>query len=268
MEVFFSYGFFQRALVAGVSIAGACALLGVFLTLRRDAMIGHGLAHVAFAGVALGIFLGILPLAGALLIAVGASWGMVKLKEKAGLYGDTAIAIFSSVGFALGILLVTLAQRFNVDLFAYLFGEILAIKQSEVWLSMVVAGIVVLFIILNYHRLMYMTFDWEAAKASGINISHLDMLLTILTAVTIVMGMKVVGILLVSALIVIPPATSLQFATNFKQAMVFSFFISTSSLFSGLIVSFVLDIPTSATIVIISFLFFLLSSCFKQKIFF
>jgi zinc transport system permease protein len=118
MEAFLSYGFLQRALLAGIFVAIACALLGVFLILRRDAMIGHGLAHVTFAGIALGLFLRIIPLAVALVIAVLAALGIMKLKEKAGIYGDTAIAIFSSVGLALGILLATLGHSFNVDLFS------------------------------------------------------------------------------------------------------------------------------------------------------
>jgi zinc transport system permease protein len=226
MEAFLTYGFLQRALLAGIFVAIACALLGVFLILRRDAMIGHGLAHVTFAGVALGLFLKIIPLAVALIIAVLAALGIMKLKEKAGIYGDTAIAIFSSVGLALGILLATLARSFNVDLFSYLFGDILAIEASEVWLSVGLAAVVVLIVILNYHRFMYMTFDREAAKASGIKVGRLDVLLTILTAVTIVLGMKVVGILLVSALVVIPAAAGLQVANNFKQTIIFSSLIS------------------------------------------
>jgi zinc transport system permease protein len=235
MEAFLTYGFLQRALLAGIFVALACALLGVFLILRRDAMIGHGLAHVTFAGVALGLFLKIIPLAVALVIAVLAALGIMKLKEKAGIYGDTAIAIFSSAGLALGILLATLARSFNVDLFSYLFGDILAIEASEVWLSVGLAAVVVFIVILYYHRFMYMTFDREAAKASGVKVGRLDILLTILTAVTIVLGMKVVGILLVSALVVIPAAAGLQIAGNFKQAIIFSSLISFVSVLLGIL---------------------------------
>jgi zinc transport system permease protein len=265
MEAFLSYGFLQRALLAGIFVAIACALLGVFLILRRDAMIGHGLAHVTFAGVALGLFLKIIPLAVALVIAVLAALGIMKLKEKAGIYGDTAIAIFSSVGLALGILLATLARSFNVDLFSYLFGDILAIEASEVWLSVGLAAIVVFIVILYYHRFMYMTFDREAAKASGIKVGRLDILLTILTAVTIVLGMKVVGILLVSALVVIPAAAGLQVASNFKQAIVLASLISFVSVLLGLFLAFHLDFPASGTIVILSFLFFCFLFIFKRR---
>ncbi len=265
MEAFLSYGFLQRALFAGIFVAIACALLGVFLILRRDAMIGHGLAHVTFAGVALGLFLRIIPLAVALVIAVLAALGIMKLKEKAGIYGDTAIAIFSSVGLALGILLATLAQSFNVDLFSYLFGDILAIEASEVWLSIGLAAIVGFIVILNYHKFMYMTFDREAAKTSGIKVERLDVLLTILTAVTIVLGMKVVGILLVSALVVIPAAAGLQLASNFKQAIILSSVIAFVSVLLGLFLAFYLDFPASGTIVILSFLLFGLFFIFKRR---
>jgi zinc transport system permease protein len=256
MEAFFTYGFLQRALLAGIFISIACAMLGVFLILRRDAMIGHGLAHVTFAGVALGLFLNVMPLAMALFIAVAASLVIMKLKDKVGLHGDTAIAIFSSVGFALGVLFATLSQSFNVDLFSYLFGEILAIELSEVWFSVILAAIVMSLVILNYHKFMYMTFDKESARASGIKVNRLDTLLTVLTAVTIVLGMKVVGILLVSALVVIPAAAGLQIASDFRQAIILSTIVSIVSVVLGLLFALVLDLPASGSIVILSFLFF------------
>jgi zinc transport system permease protein len=263
MEAFFTYAFLQRALFAGIFVAVACALLGVFLILRRDAMIGHGLAHVTFAGVALGIFLNVMPLAMALGIAVLAALGIMKLKEKAGLHGDTAIAIFSSTGFALGIILATLAGSFSVDLFGYLFGDILTIQESEVWLSIGLAAVVVFTVVLYYRKFMYMTFDRESAKASGIKVGYLDVILTVLTAVTIVLGMKVVGILMVSALVVIPAAAGLQLASNFKQAIILSSIIAVLSVLLGLVLAFYLDLPASGTIVILSFLFFCF--CFLLK---
>jgi zinc transport system permease protein len=264
MDAIFLYGFLQRAFLAGIFIAIACALLGVFLILRKDAMIGHGLAHVTFAGVALGIFLNVMPLASALVIAVVASLLIMKLKVKAGLHGDTAIAIFSSVGFALGIMLVTLSHSFNVDLFSYLFGEILAIEMSEVIFSIVLAFVVVVLVVLNYHKFMYMTFDRESAKVSGIRVERLDGLLTVLTAVTVVLGMKVVGILLVSALVVIPAAAGLQIASSFKQAIILSVFVSVTSIVLGLFLAFLLDLPASGSIVLLSFFIFGVLFVFRQ----
>lgn len=256
MEAFLSYSFIQRALVGGIFIAIACAILGVFLILRRDAMFAHGLAHVTFAGVALGLFLDVVPLGVALCVAILAALGILKLKEKAGLYGDTAIGIFSSVGMALGILLASLARSFNVDLFSYLFGEILAIEAYEVWLSVGLASVVLLVVIINYHKFLYIAFDPESAKASGIKVSRFDTILTILIAVTIVLGMKVVGLIFVSALVVIPAAAALQLAGNFRSALFASAGVSLISVVFGLSLAFYLDIPAAGTIVLLSFLLF------------
>lgn len=264
MEIL-SYGFLQRALLAGIFVAVACALLGVFLILRRDAMIGHGLAHVTFAGVAIGLWVQIVPLFAALGLAVAAGLFIMRIKEKAGLYGDTAIAIFSSAGFALGILIVSFSQDFSVDLFAYLFGEILAIEPFEVWLSIVLALSVVLVVLRFYHPFMFMTFDRESAMAAGVKVKQLDVLITVLTAVTVVLGMKVVGVLLVAALLVIPAAAGLQLAANFKLAMLFSAAVALFSVLGGLLLSFYADLPASGAIVVLSFCSFCLFYLIKNR---
>jgi zinc transport system permease protein len=256
MEALFHYGFFQRALLAGLFVAVACAILGVFLLLRKDAMIGHGLAHVTFGGVALGLFLNVLPLGAALVVAIVASWAILKLKEKAGLHGDTAIGIFSSVGMALGIALATIAGRFNADLLSYLFGDILAIDRLEVALSTLLAVSVIIIILANYHQLMYLTFDRDSAKASGLKTARLNLTLTVLTSITVVLGMKVVGILLVTALLVIPAAAGLLLARSFRQAMIFSSLVALLSVVAGLLAAFYLDLPASATVVLLAFLLF------------
>ena len=256
IESFLSYGFLQRALIAGIFIAVACAILGVFLILRKDAMFAHGLAHVTFAGVALGLFLNIMPLAVALFIAVVAALGILILKRKAGLYGDTAIGILSSVGMAAGILLASLARSFNVDLFSYLFGEILAIETYEVLMSIGLVIVVLLIVIIYYHKFLYLTFDPESAKASGIRAYRLDILLSVLTAVTVVLGMKVVGLLLVAALVVIPAAAALQVSASFRRALILSSLVAVVSVAFGLFMAFYLDFPASATIVLLCFFFF------------
>ncbi len=265
METLLTYGFLQRALLAGLFISLSCALLGVFLLLRRDAMIGHGLSHLAFAGVALGLFLNIMPIPVAIVVTILGALGIRGLKTRAGLYGDTAIGILSSVGMGAGIILVTISHKFNAGLFGYLFGEILAIEPSEVWLSVILAAVVIVSLLLNYHKLMYMTFDSESARASGIRVGRLDLLLTLLTAVTVVLGMKVVGILLVAALVVIPAASSLRLATNFKTAVIGSCAIALLSVLAGLPLAFFLDLPASGSIVLISFVFFLACGLVKRR---
>lgn len=256
MQALFAYGFLQRAFLAGMLIAVACAVLGVFLILRKDAMIGHGLSHIAFAGVALGLFLNVLPLAAALVVAVGAALAIVKLKGRAGLHGDTAIGIFSSLGMAVGILLASVARSFNVELMSYLFGDILAIEPLEVWLSVGLAAAVLAAVWLNYGKLLFMTFDRESARAAGVKVARLDTLLMVLTAVTIVLGMKVAGILLVAALIVIPAAAGLQVAASFRTAVRASAVVAVFGVAGGLGLSLALNIPASAAIVILCFLTF------------
>ncbi len=256
MEGLLSYGFLQRALLAGVLIGVACAVLGVFLVLRRDAMVGHGLSHVTFAGVALGLFLKVVPLAAALVVAVVAALGLMKLREKAGLYGDTALGIISSTGLAVGILLATLGHSFNVSLFSYLFGEILAIQDLEVVLTLILAILVVAAVLINYRKLLFMTFDPESARASGIRTGRLETLLAVLTAVTIVLGIRVVGILLVSALLVVPAAAGLQLARDFRRALGLAVASSLVSVVGGILAAFLFDLPASAAIVLLSFVLF------------
>ncbi len=258
IENFFGYIFVQRALWAGFFISFACAVLGVFLVLRRDAMLGHGLAHVTFTGVALGLFLYLSPTLIALAVAVIAALGMAKIKRRAGLYGDTAIGIISSLGMAIGIVMVSLAGSFNVDLFGYLFGNILAIENEEVWLALLLALGVLITIALFYQEFLFLTFDPESARVAGIQVTRLETFMAMLAAITVVLAMKVVGILLVSALLVIPAAAALQVAKSFFQAMLISTIVALSSVLGGLVLAFFLDWPVSGTIVSISAILFFL----------
>ena len=157
-----------------------------------------------------------------------------------------------------------MAQGFNVDLFSYLFGEILAIDTPEVWLSIILAATVVSMVYFNYNKLLYITFDWESAKASGIKVKRLDMMIAVLTAVTVVMGMKVVGIILVSALLVIPAASGLLVAKNFKRAIMIAVINALISVVIGLTLSFHLNIPASGALVLMSFLIFGIMMIFKK----
>jgi zinc transport system permease protein len=253
MEELFSYAFMQRAFLAGLGVSVTCAVLGVFLVLRRDAMIGHGLAHVTFGGVALGLVLYLSPIWVALGVAILSALGILKLKERAGLYGDTAIGIISSLGMALGIFLVSLTGSFNLDLFGYLFGNILAIDAEEVWVAFLLALAVLITVALFYQEFVFLTFDAESARVSGVRVKRLDALM----AVTVVVGMKVVGILLISALLVIPAAAALQAARSFKEALAISALLAAISAISGLMAAFFFNWPPSGTIVLVSGILFL-----------
>jgi zinc transport system permease protein len=258
MEIL-AFSFMQRAIAAGLLIALACSVLGVFLVLRRDAMLGHGLAHVTFGGVALGLLLRVSPLWTALAVSVLAAVLLLKLREAVGLHGDTAIGIVSSVGFALGVVIASVSGRFSVELFSYLFGNILAIGEGEVWTSAALAVAVLVAVVFNYHDLVAITFDHELARTSGIPVARLDVLLAVLSAVTVVLAMKVVGLLLVAALIVIPAATALQVAINFRVAIIYSSIIGMFSVLAGLGASYHLDLPASGSIVILEAILFALT---------
>ncbi len=250
-------GFFWRAVLAGSFLAVACGLLGVFLILRQDSMISHGLSHVAFAGIALGLVLNFLPLIVSLIICGIGSIFILKLKQQARLPGDAALAILSSAGMALAIFLVSLRMNFGVELMGYLFGDILAISPVEVCLSIALALMVTVLILINYHQLLYMTFDRETALVAGVRVSSLDKILVILTAITVVLGLRIVGLLLVSALTVIPAASALLLARSFRQTLVLSSIFSLVSIVAGIILAYLLDLPASASIVFLSIAIFL-----------
>ena len=205
-----NHGFIQRALIAGSFIAILCSTLGTFLVLRRLSLIGDGLAHVTFGSVALGLFLRVYPLYTAIPVVLLSSLGILKLTERARLYGDAAIGIMSSMGIALGILLASVAGGFNIDLFSYLFGNILAISSAEVVASIVLSFALLAVVFLFYHELIAVTFDEESARTSGVRTRTINTILVLLTALTVVLAMRVVGILLISALLILPAVTALQ----------------------------------------------------------
>ncbi|MGQ9470415.1 MAG: metal ABC transporter permease [Candidatus Aminicenantales bacterium] len=265
LTLLWSYGFGQRAILAGVAIAISSALLGLFLLLRREAMIGHGLGHLIFGALALAFFLRLSPLPVAIGIAVVASGAMLRLKARAGLHGDAAIAIFSSVGMATGVVLVTLVNRFGVDLLSYLFGDILAVDAEETILAIILSLAVIFFVAYFYHQLLFLTFSPEAAKASGLKTGNLETGLVLLTAITVVLGMKIVGLLLMTSLLVIPAAASLQGAKSFLAACLMAPGMAILSVIVGLWLAFAADLPAGATIVLFSFGLFLLSFFQKRR---
>jgi len=250
MEIL-QFEFMRRALIAGSLLAITASILGVFMVLRRESMIGHGLSHATFAGVALGLLMGYEPTPFALLVAILGAIFMVILKEKAGLGGDTGIGILSSLGMAFGITIATLAGDFNADLLSYLFGSILTIQPHEVWLSGVLTLITLVGLIFFFQDLIYITFDKECALACGIDVGKLDMILGVITAITVVVGMKVVGLLLVTALMVIPGACALLLAKSIKGAIFLGVIIGVSTVVVGLWLAFYLDLPASGSIVIL-----------------
>jgi zinc transport system permease protein len=260
------YAFFRRALIAGAFIGLVCSLLGVLLVLRRLSLIGDGLAHVTFGGVAIGLLFKQQPLYVAIPVVVLSSLGILKLMEKARLYGDAAIGIVSSLGIAAGIFIASIAGGFNVDLFSFLFGNILTINDTEVFLSIAVSIGVLTVIVLFYNEHLSTTFDEEFARVSGINTKRINFLLVILTALTVVLTMKVVGILLTSSLLILPAVTALQLARSFKGTMITSSIVAICSVIIGIYLSLFLNLPTGATIVLLNFLVFIAALSYKKII--
>ena len=258
------YTFLQRALLAGTFIALSCALLGVFLVLRRMALIGDGLAHASLAALALGLLLNMAPLLVSLPLVMLAALGIMKLVERDMIYGDAAIGLIASTGIALGVLIASIAGGFNVDLFSYLFGSILAVSSLEVILAIGLSLFVIVMIRLFYYDLFICTFDEEAARVSGIKVHLINKILILLTAMTIVLGIKVVGTMLVSSLIVFPPITALQIARGFKAALLLAALIAVVSVTGGILISILTDLPTGATIVLLNGIVFCVAYIFKR----
>jgi zinc transport system permease protein len=256
----FQYGFIQRALIAGSLIAVLCAVLGVFLVLRRLSLIGDGLAHVTFGSVALALCVNIPPLAvtlAAIPLVMLSSLGILKLMERARIFGDAAVGIVASLGIAVGVLLAGLSGGFSVDLFSYLFGNILSVSREEVILAAILFVLIIAAVSLYYYELLAVTFDEELARTSGINTGRVNTLLVLLTSLIVVLAMKVAGIMLVSSLIVLPAVTALQVATGFRTALFLAAACALLSVVTGIIASFACNIPAGATIILLNFGLFL-----------
>ena len=256
----FSFVFVQRALLAGILIAAITSILGVFLVLRRLSLIGDGLAHVTFGSVAVVLILGFSPLyvtMAALPLVILASLAILKLTRTRKIYGDAAIGIVSSVGIAAGISLASLSGGYSVDLLSYLFGNILTVNKNELILSFIVFFLVISFVLVFYKDLFAITFDEELARSMGIKTNRLNIILFILTAIAAVLAMKVAGIMLVSAMLIIPPLTAMQLSVSFRQTIIFSVVFSILSVICGIVFSFLLNLPAGGTIVLFDVIFLL-----------
>jgi zinc transport system permease protein len=260
------FGFIQRALIAGSLVAVLCAVLGVFLVLRRLSLIGDGLAHVTFGSVALSLVMGINPVyvtVAAIPLVMLSSLGILKLSEKARIYGDAAIGIVSSLGIACGVLLASAAGGFNVDLFSYLFGNILAVGTSDLLIAAALFLVVMVAVVFFYRDLFAITFDEELARSSGIRTTSINTVLVLLTGLTVVLAMKLVGIMLISALLILPAVAALQVARSFLATIVASCCFAIFSVVIGIFASFLLNLPTGGVIVLVNFIVFILAAAWK-----
>lgn len=260
----FNYAFMQRAFISGIFIAIACSLLGTFLVLRRYALIGDGIAHISFGGIATGLLFSISPFFSALIFSLIGAISIINIKKKLSLYGDTAIGIVSHASLGIGVFIASVANGFNIDIMSYLFGSILVISNSEMLIAIILALIVLLIIFLFYNELFALTFDENTAKTLGVNVNFLNYVLIFLTAITVVNSMKIVGLLLASALIILPSASALIFKKGFKKTLLLSAIIGVISVLLGLILAFVFDIAASGSIVLVSSVIFLIVILFNS----
>jgi len=258
------YSFMRRALIAGTLIGISSSVIGVFLVLRRMSMIGDGLAHVCFATVAIGLLLRTAPLTISIPLVMAASILILKLTEKTNLYGDAAIGLIAGSGVAAGVMIASLAGGFNIDLFSYLFGNILSIGASEMIIAIALSVIVLAFVYLFYYDLFSVTYDEEFASVTGIKVKRINLMLTVLTSLIVVLGVRVAGTMLISSLIIFPAVIALQISKSFRTVLLLSALIAVISVISGILVSFVANLPAGASIVLINALFFLLTLIFKK----
>ncbi len=249
---FLSYGFVQRGLLAGSLAAVICAVLGVFLVLKRLSLIGDGLSHVCLTGVAAALLMGASPVYVSIPVVMASSLGILKLTEKFRIYGDAAIGIISAAGLAVGIFITSLAGGFNTDLFGYLFGSILTVGTDEVILCAVLLAILLFFVIGFYRDLVSASFDAPFAHTRGINVRAVNLTLTLITSAAVVLAFKVVGIFLISALLIIPPVSALMLARTFKQVLYWAAGLALAAVWVGVYLSFVFDIPSGATIILVN----------------
>ncbi len=258
------FDYVQRALLAGLVVAVICSFLGVFVVLKRLSLIGDTLSHTAFAGVALGAFLNFTPILTALVVTVFSAMGITKVKRAAKVSGDAALAVFFSAGLAVGIVLISLTPRFTINLSSLLFGSILLVSWEDLWVIVGIGVVTIATILILFKELFYMTFDEDLARASGIPVAFLNYLLSILTGTMIVAAMRIVGILLVSAMLVIPTLSSIQISRSFKETFALATVFALTSVFLGLIVSLYANVAPGGSIVLTSIGIFLATVTYRN----
>ncbi len=259
----FQYEFIQRAIISGIAISISCSLLGLFLILKRFSLFGDAMAHVAFGGVSLGLFLKSNPVWVSFIVSILGGLAIVKLSSSKRVYSDSSIAVLLSFGLGMGLVLIGLSGGFSIDINSYLFGSILLVNYEETIISVSFSLVIVAFIILLYRRLVYLVFNEEQAKVSGLNVTLLNYLFIVLTTISIVNSIRLIGILMVSSLLVISNVASLLLSYGFKKTMIISVFFSVLSVIMGIVLSYEIDVPPSGMIVIILTAIFFITSILK-----
>ncbi len=245
------YTFIQRALICGIAISLCAALIGVVLVLKNYSMIGHGLGEVGFASLTLAVALNLPPLYISIPLVIIASFVIMFISQKKGESGDITIALVSTGALAIGIIITSISTGFNIDVANYMFGSILSMSKSDVIISVLMSLILVIVFVLFYNRLFLITYDEVFAKTRGINVTTYQFLISLITAIIVVLGMRMMGTLLISSLIVFPAYISKGLTKSFKELVIASAVISIICFVLGIIISFFINLPTGASIAII-----------------
>lgn len=265
------YPFMARALIVGALVSLCAALLGVSLVLKRYSMIGDGLSHVGFGTLAIAMSLEMIidnpafkmpsPLLISLPVVTLAAVLLLRLNQNSKIKGDAAIALVSSSSVAIGVIVISLTTGMNLDVCNYLFGSILSTTKADMYISFGVAAVVVGLYIIFYNKIFAVTFDEDFARASGTKASAYNTLIALLTALVIVVGMRIMGAMLISCLVIFPALTSMRVFKSFKSVVICSAFVSLFCFFTGMVTSYVLpQLPSGATIVVVNLVVFILFS--------
>lgn len=255
-----SYPFMMRAIVVGVLVALCSSLLGVSLVLKRYSMIGDGLSHVGFGALAIATATNWAPLTVSIPLVLAAAFFLLRLSEDSRIKGDSAIALISTGSLAIGVMVISMTSGMNIDVYNYMFGSILAINSTDVILSVILSLVVLVLYLFFYSRIFAVTFDESFAKATGINAGMYNMLIALLTAVTIVLGMRLVGALLISSLIVFPAITSMRLFKSFRSVVISSAVISVVTFLTGIMASYIYATPAGASVVTFNIILFFVFS--------
>ena len=245
-----SYPFMTRAFLVGSLVALCSALLGVSLVLKRYSMIGDGLSHVGFGAMAIAAAMNAAPLTIAIPVVIVAAILLLRISGNAKIKGDAAIALISTTSLAVGVMVISLTTGMNTDVYNYMFGSILAMSAEDVKLSLVLSVLVLILFIVFYHKIFAITFDETFARATGVKAGVYNTLIAVLTAVTIVLGMRMMGALLISSLIIFPALTSMRVCRTFKSVIINAAVISVVCLIAGVTLSYVAATPAGASVVL------------------
>jgi len=247
-----TFSFMHRALISGAAIAILCSVIGLFLVLRRYSLFGDAIAHSSFGGIALGLLAGVYPLWTAYGVSLISALIITRIKEKFNISGDASVAILLSSGIAVGLVIIGFSGGFTIDIFSFLFGSILLISVNDTVLILALTGIILIVVLLLYRQLLYSTFNEEQAKVSGIPVEKINYLIVFMAGLTVVTSIQLVGVLLISALFVVPNVTAIMYGKGFKPTAILSISFSVFSVVTGILVSYVFDITPAGTIVLLS----------------